>query len=101
MNAPLTTVVPRSAAGESRVRMLKQLERKLLWLSSWMIHNANHIRPNRDGLKVGGHQDVYKRQARGTPYGAFRCSGPCSRAPHGRTAMSIFWSSSCPVRSPV
>jgi pyruvate dehydrogenase E1 component len=21
-----------------------------------MIHNANHIRPNRDGLKVGGHQ---------------------------------------------
>jgi pyruvate dehydrogenase E1 component len=56
MNAPLTTVVPRSAAGESRVRMLKQLERKLLWLSSWMIHNANHIRPNRDGLKVGGHQ---------------------------------------------
>ena len=56
MNAPLTTVVPRSAAGEGRVRVLKQLERKLLWLSSWMIHNANHIRPNRDGLKVGGHQ---------------------------------------------
>ena len=21
-----------------------------------MIHQANHIRPNRDGLKVGGHQ---------------------------------------------
>src|SRR5271154_6566037 len=56
MNAPLTTVVPRSAAGESRIRVLKQLERKLLWLSSWKIHNANHIRPNRDGLKVGGHQ---------------------------------------------
>ncbi len=35
---------------------LRQIERKLLWLSSWMIHNANHIRPNRDGLKVGGHQ---------------------------------------------
>jgi pyruvate dehydrogenase E1 component len=32
------------------------LERKLLWLSSWMIHNANHLRPSRDGLKVGGHQ---------------------------------------------
>ena len=38
------------------VHILKQLERKLLWLSAWMIHNANHIRPNRDGLKVGGHQ---------------------------------------------
>jgi pyruvate dehydrogenase E1 component len=56
MNAPITTVVPHSEAGENRVRVLKQLERKLLWLSSWMIHNANHIRPNRDGLKVGGHQ---------------------------------------------
>jgi len=38
------------------VTLLHQIERKLLWLSSWMIHNANHIRPNRDGLKVGGHQ---------------------------------------------
>jgi pyruvate dehydrogenase E1 component len=39
-----------------RVRLLHQLERKLLWLSAWMVHNANHLRPNRDGLKVGGHQ---------------------------------------------
>jgi pyruvate dehydrogenase E1 component len=36
--------------------ILQQLERKLLWLSAWTIHNANHHRPNRDGLKVGGHQ---------------------------------------------
>lgn len=35
---------------------LAELERKVLWLSSWMIHNANHLRANRDGLKVGGHQ---------------------------------------------
>ena len=28
----------------------------MLWLSSWMVHNANHLRPARDGLKVGGHQ---------------------------------------------
>jgi pyruvate dehydrogenase E1 component len=35
---------------------LRQIERKLLWLSAWTIHNANHVRPNRDGLKVGGHQ---------------------------------------------
>lgn len=39
-----------------RLRMLRALERKLLWLSAWTIHHANHIRPNRDGLKVGGHQ---------------------------------------------
>ena len=42
--------------GASRLELLGQLQRKLLWLSAWMIHNANHIRPNRDGLKVGGHQ---------------------------------------------
>ncbi|MEE2791449.1 MAG: transketolase [Acidobacteriota bacterium] len=35
---------------------LTALERKVLWLSTWMIHHANHIRPARDGLKVGGHQ---------------------------------------------
>ena len=35
---------------------LSALERKVLWLSAWMIHHANHVRPSRDGLKVGGHQ---------------------------------------------
>ena len=40
----------------ARLRLLRALERKVLWLSSWMIHNANHLRPKRDGLKVGGHQ---------------------------------------------
>ena len=38
------------------VDSLEQIERKVLWLSSWLIHNANHLRPSRDGLKVGGHQ---------------------------------------------
>ena len=35
---------------------LKAIEQRLLWLSHWMIHNANHIRPKADGIKVGGHQ---------------------------------------------
>ena len=39
-----------------QIRYLKDLERKVLWLSVWMIHHANHLRPSRDGLKVGGHQ---------------------------------------------
>jgi pyruvate dehydrogenase E1 component len=48
----------RAATGDGarRVTLLHAIERKLLWLSAWMIHHANHIRPNRDGLKVGGHQ---------------------------------------------
>jgi pyruvate dehydrogenase E1 component len=40
----------------ARVRLLEELARKVLWLACWMIHHANHIRPNRDGVKVGGHQ---------------------------------------------
>jgi pyruvate dehydrogenase E1 component len=35
---------------------LSAVERKALWLATWMIHNANHVRDNADGLKVGGHQ---------------------------------------------
>lgn len=35
---------------------LKHLEQMLLWLSAWMIHDANHLRPKADGEKVGGHQ---------------------------------------------
>jgi pyruvate dehydrogenase E1 component len=43
-------------SGADTLACLKALERKVLWLSSWIIHHANHVRPSRDGLKVGGHQ---------------------------------------------
>lgn len=36
--------------------MLDMIDRRLRWLSAWTIHNANHLRPSSDGLKVGGHQ---------------------------------------------
>ena len=52
MNAPFTP----APLAPDRLAALHQIERKLLWLSAWTVHNANHIRPNRDGLKVGGHQ---------------------------------------------
>jgi pyruvate dehydrogenase E1 component len=38
------------------LRILGELERKVLWLASWTIHHANHLRDNVDGVKVGGHQ---------------------------------------------
>src|SRR3981189_3505425 len=44
------------ATNPARLELLSALARKVLWLSSWTIHHANHIRPNADGLKVGGHQ---------------------------------------------
>ena len=40
----------------SDAQHLKTIEQRLLWLSHWMIHNANHIRPKVDGIKIGGHQ---------------------------------------------
>lgn len=36
--------------------ILSELERKVLWLATWMIHNANHLRDSENGMKVGGHQ---------------------------------------------
>jgi hypothetical protein len=42
---------------DPRLPILAELEKKILWLASWTIHNANHIRANEDGMKVGGHQD--------------------------------------------
>src|SRR3546814_11203461 len=38
------------------ISSLEALEARLRWLASWTIHNANHVRESRDGLKVGGHQ---------------------------------------------
>lgn len=38
------------------IRNLTLAERRVRWLSTWMIHHANHVRPSVDGLKVGGHQ---------------------------------------------
>jgi pyruvate dehydrogenase E1 component len=38
------------------VSLISELDTRLRWLSAWTIHNANHLRESRDGLKVGGHQ---------------------------------------------
>ncbi|CND76670.1 transketolase [Mycobacterium tuberculosis] len=35
---------------------LREIERRVLWLASSMVHEANRVRPNPSGLKVGGHQ---------------------------------------------
>ena len=56
MSLPKLSLVSPVEHRADALAMLRALERKVLWLSSWMIHHANHIRPSRDGLKVGGHQ---------------------------------------------
>lgn len=48
---------PGSAAGApDLVDTLRAVERRVLWLSTAIIHHANRVRPNSSGVKVGGHQ---------------------------------------------
>ncbi|MBI4274164.1 MAG: transketolase, partial [Rhizobiales bacterium] len=49
-------IKPTVTADAGNLAILAALEKKVLWLASWMIHHANHVRENVDGLKVGGHQ---------------------------------------------
>ncbi|HWG64366.1 MAG TPA: pyruvate dehydrogenase [Streptosporangiaceae bacterium] len=49
-----TVSVPRQEGAQ--VDVLREVERRVLWLSTAIIHHANRVRPNPSGLKVGGHQ---------------------------------------------
>jgi len=40
----------------SRLELLDRIQKKVLWLGTYMVHHANSLRPNADGVKVGGHQ---------------------------------------------
>jgi pyruvate dehydrogenase E1 component len=35
---------------------LQSIARRVLWLATHIVHHANLVRPNGDGMKVGGHQ---------------------------------------------
>ena len=39
-----------------QLAVLDAIQKRILWLSTNIIHHANHVRPNTDGGKVGGHQ---------------------------------------------
>lgn len=41
---------------DDTIATLHEIEARVLWLSTAIIHHANRIRPNTSGLKVGGHQ---------------------------------------------
>jgi pyruvate dehydrogenase E1 component len=42
--------------GADELAVLDRIQRRVLWLSAWMVHHANTLRANPDGIKVGGHQ---------------------------------------------
>ena len=51
----MTSTAP-APNGETWAGVLKDIEQRVLWLSSAIVHHANRVRPNNSGLKVGGHQ---------------------------------------------
>src|SRR5260370_4879023 len=67
--------------------ILHELEKKVLWLASWTIHHANHLRENVDGVKVGGHQASSASLATIMPALYFHALRPPDRVavkPHAR-----------------
>ncbi|CAN5352899.1 pyruvate dehydrogenase [soil metagenome] len=53
MDMTSNTLVPWT---QSDVGVLAQIEHKVLWLATSIVHHANKVRPNSSGVKVGGHQ---------------------------------------------
>ena len=49
-------IVAQPQSQQDTVQTLEALDTRLRWLSAWTVHNANHVRKKRDGMKVGGHQ---------------------------------------------
>ena len=48
--APSATLLP------ADLEVLDRVQRRVLWLATSMVHHANHHRPSRSNIKVGGHQ---------------------------------------------
>lgn len=48
-----STATPASA---DLVVTLREIEQRVLWLATSIVHHANRVRPNTSGVKVGGHQ---------------------------------------------
>ena len=46
----------RNHAPQSDLDVLGEVQRRVLWLATAIVHHANRVRENRSGVKVGGHQ---------------------------------------------
>jgi len=52
----MTAATPPASICSDPTDTLREIEQRVLWLSTAIVHHANRIRPNPSGLKVGGHQ---------------------------------------------
>ncbi len=56
MTASLSALSTSRPASGGPIDPLTEIERRVLWLATAIVHHANRVRPNLSGLKVGGHQ---------------------------------------------
>ena len=96
----MSQLVNEPAVAPETLACLNALERKVLWLSSWMVHNANHLRPARDGLKVGGHQASCASVATLMTALYFDVLGPNDRVAVKPHASPVFHAIPVPLRQP-
>jgi pyruvate dehydrogenase E1 component len=52
----MPTPAPARGRDATEFAALREIEQRVLWLATSIVHHANRVRPNADGLKVGGHQ---------------------------------------------
>ena len=45
-----------TAPADDQFAVLHEIQDRVLWLSTAIVHHANRVRPNPSGVKVGGHQ---------------------------------------------
>ena len=55
-HAPAPAAPPAGTIAPDDLATLEAIERRLLWLSTLIVHHANNVRPNAEKSKVGGHQ---------------------------------------------
>jgi pyruvate dehydrogenase E1 component len=48
--------IDQGLAADDQLAVLREVQDRVLWLSTAMVHHANRVRPNPSGVKVGGHQ---------------------------------------------
>ena len=53
---PTPAAQPNTVTLSERDKLLESIQDRVQWLSMQMIHHANNLRKNPDGIKVGGHQ---------------------------------------------
>jgi pyruvate dehydrogenase E1 component len=51
-----TGLIAFGALPEADLDVLRTVERRVLWLTTYLLHYINKVRPSPDDLKVGGHQ---------------------------------------------